>query len=119
MDILPTICRAIGIRAPYNIDGKDISTLLTGLDTTIKHDTLVWDTQHEVAVRAGNWKWHLVKGKEHAIYEMVDLELGEYLYNLETDLAETINLADQYPEIVFQLKQYHKRWLEEMSDPVN
>jgi len=118
MDILPTVCRAVGIIPPENIDGKDLSTLLTGFDDDIQHDTLVWDTGHEIAVKAGNWKWHLVKNTWNADYEMVELEIGEFLYNLDTDPSETTNLAEQYPEIVSQLKQFHAKWLEDMSEPV-
>ena len=119
MDILPTLCRAIRIQSSDNIDGKDISSLLTGIDETIQHDTLVWDTRHEIAVRAGKWKWHLAKSNGHASYEMVELEVGEFLYDLEADPSETTNLADQYPDIVHQLKQYYEKWLKEMSEPLN
>lgn len=119
MDILPTICRAVGILPPENIDGKDISTLLTGYNDEFIHDTLVWDTGHEIAVKAGNWKWHVVKDTWSADYEMVELEIGEYLYNLETDPSETINLAEKHPEIVLDLKQYHEKWSLDMQRPVN
>lgn len=111
MDILPTICRAIRIEPPNNIDGKDLSMLLTGADTTIHHDTLVWDTRHEVAVRAGKWKYHLVKDNQNAIYEMVEVEVGEFLYDLENDPRETTNQAEAFPEILENLKNYHSRWL--------
>lgn len=111
MDILPTVCRAAGISPPENIDGKDLSMLMTQADTTIYHDTLVWDTHLEVAVRAGKWKYHLAKNKEHADYEMVDLELGEFLYDLENDPGEKNNLAKDYPKILDQLKDYHRKWL--------
>lgn len=114
MDILPTICRALNINAPDYINGKDLSMLLTGADTTINHDTLVWDTHQEVAVRAGKWKYHMAKKDGHAKYEMVELELGEHLYNLEADPGETTNLAEDYPEILSDLKRAHQHWLDEI-----
>lgn len=115
MDILPTICRAAHISPPENIDGKDLSMLLTGSDTTIHHDTLVWDTRHEIAVRAGKWKYHLAKSDDHATYEMVELDVGEHLYNLNADPGELRDLASEYPEIVLKLKTYHQKWLENIE----
>lgn len=110
MDILPTICANLKIKVPKHVDGKDLTPLLCGEDKSIKHDTLVWDTGQEIAVRAGKWKLHIAEKDEHAKYEMVDLEVGEHLYNLEQDTGETTNLASEHPEIVKQLKAVHKRW---------
>lgn len=112
MDILPTVCRAAGLSPPGNIDGIDLSMLLTNADTTLCHDTLVWDTRHEVAVRAGNWKYHLVKSKAHAEYEMVPLEVGEFLYRLDADPGESRNLAAQFPDTLQVLKDFHQNWLQ-------
>ncbi len=115
LDILPTICRAMRIQPPGPVDGIDLSVLLTGADSTLCHDTLAWDTQQEVAVRAGKWKYHLARTNAHATYEMVELDVGEFLYDLDKDPGENNNLASEYPEIVTQLKDYHKRWLSSMA----
>lgn len=110
MDILPTICSAIEIDIPTNIDGLDLKPLLEGEDTKLQHDTLIWDTKQEVAVRAGKWKYRMANDDSNAKYEMVEIELGEYLYDLERDIGETTNLAEQYPEIFEQLKSAHRNW---------
>lgn len=115
MDILPTLCRAMRVEPPSNVDGSDLSTLLTGADSTLGHDTLIWDTGLEVAVRAGKWKYHLVKSNEHATYEMVALEVGEFLYDLDEDPGESVNLAADHPEILNALKDAHQRWKENLS----
>jgi arylsulfatase A-like enzyme len=115
MDILPTICRAVGITSPKNIDGLDINTLLTGFDLTIGHDTLVWDTHHEKAVRAGNWKWHWVLDNRNATYEMVDVDVGEFLYDLEVDPSESENLITIHPEMAERLRRYYEKWKHEVS----
>jgi len=116
MDILPTICSMTGIEQQGYIDGKDLSPLLSGSSTAIGHDTLVWDTGLEVAVRSGNWKMHIAEKDGHAKYEMVDLELGEFLYDLETDPGETTNLKNQYPDVFKSLKKIHTEWKNSMNN---
>lgn len=41
---------------------------------------------------------------------MVELELGEYLYNLEEDISEQNNLAEKYPDKVAELKNLFNEW---------
>ncbi len=115
MDILPTVCRALRVDPPAGIDGMDISMLLTGADTTLCHDTLVWDTRLEHAVRAGKWKYRYARENDHATYEMVDLEVGEFLYDLENDPGETQNLAAEFPGLLGQLRDHHRKWLLRMD----
>jgi len=114
MDILPLVCSTTGIEIPDNVDGIDISPIITGTDISIQHDTLVWDSKHEIAVRAGDWKLFIAYDNRNAKYEMVDVELGEHLYNLADDPAETIDLAKKFPDIVQQLKEYHAKWRNEI-----
>ncbi len=116
MDILPTICRALNIQSPDYIDGKDLSTLLSGADPSVAHDTLVWDTGHEIAVRAGKWKLHIVNDDKNAKYEMVDVEVGEFLYDLEADPGETTNLILNHPDLAENLKEFHRLWKEDISE---
>ena len=115
MDILPLICSTTGVPIPENIDGFDISPVLSGKDMSIQHDTLLWDSRHEIAVRAGDWKLFIVYDDRNATYEMVDVELGEHLYNLADDPGETTDLADKFPDIVQALKEYHARWRNEIQ----
>jgi len=116
MDILPTICNLTGIKIPEYIDGQDITMLLSGQDETIDHDTLIWDTGRETAVRTGKWKFRSAVNNSHANYEMVDLELGEFLYDLEKDPGETTNLAEEYPDIFLSLKNTHKEWKNRLNN---
>jgi arylsulfatase B len=116
MDILPTICGLTGLKSPEYVDGNDLNPLLKGANTGIRHDTLVWDTGHEIAVRSGNWKLHIVLNDDNAKYEMVEVELGEFLCDLEADPGETTNLKDQYPDVFESLKEVHAKWKEEMLE---
>ena len=115
MDILPTLCGALGIDIPEYVDGLDLNPLLKNQEASIQHDTLVWETPYEVAVRAGKWKYRMANDDANATYEMVEVELGEFLYDLEADIGETKNLAALYPEVFEQLKRAHKNWKRKLN----
>ncbi|WOH36023.1 sulfatase-like hydrolase/transferase [Thalassotalea fonticola] len=110
MDILPTLANLAGAQVPEHVDGQDITTLLTGENVKLGHQTLVWDTGHETAVRQGKWKFKTATDGKYAKYEMVELELGTFLYNLDNDPAESVNLANKHPEIVKRLSAYYQQW---------
>lgn len=115
MDILPTICQLAGIDIPSNIDGIDLTPLLRGTDSTIGHDTLFWDTGHERAVLVDNWKWHEATNDQSARYEMVELELGQFLRNLNEDIGETQDFTAEHQEKAAQLQQSLSAWQEEIK----
>ncbi|MBU3011314.1 sulfatase [Polaribacter vadi] len=93
MDVLPTFAKLVGAKMPKNtIDGKDILPVLLNQEKT-PHEYFFyshWGTLE--AVRWKNWKLRIIEGKEA-------------LYNLKTDIAETNNLKDEYPDMVTQLKK--------------
>lgn len=89
-DIVPTLGAIIGfedVLMNSKIDGKNISKVLFNGEI-IKRD-IFWKYGRQIALRSGDWK--LVNGTE--------------LYNLKTDLEETINLATRYPEKVKELQK--------------
>ncbi|HMA62991.1 MAG TPA: sulfatase-like hydrolase/transferase [bacterium] len=116
LDILPTICNAGGAEIPENIDGLDLTPILKRSQTDYGHGELVWDTGTQTAVRKGKWKLRTATSKKSQDYEMVELELGEFLYNLEEDPGETTNLKDQYPEVFDQLKKIYKNWKKDIKN---
>ncbi len=116
MDIFPTLCKSLDIQAPDYIDGLDLTPLLTGNDPSITHDTLIWDTGIETAVRMGKWKLRTASSREHADYEMTELELGEFLYDIEKDPGEKNNLAGEYPDTLAMLKTIHLEWREKLEN---
>lgn len=115
MDIFPTLAELAGVQAPSHVDGQSIVKLLKGEDNDLGHDTLFWDTGHETAVRSGNWKLKTATTDSYAKYEMVDLELGTFLYNLADDPAEAKDLSKQHPEIVEQLKAKYQDWKKDIK----
>jgi arylsulfatase A-like enzyme len=115
MDILPTACRAAGVDAPARIDGIDLTPLLDGKDANLHHETLIWDIGHEYAVRDGQWKLHVAKDNKSATFEMVELEVGEFLRDLPADPGERANLADENPEVVRRLQRIYGEWRESLA----
>ena len=112
MDILPTLCEQVGIKIPTNIDGIDLSKLMNGQDKTIQHEILAWNNKAQTALRRGKWKLRTAsaKAKANSDYEMVEMEYGDYLYDIVNDPGETTNLANEYPDTLNTLKALFKAW---------
>jgi arylsulfatase A-like enzyme len=97
-DLMPTMLAAAGLKLPTarKLDGINLLPILKGEHSTIER-TLVWNGK---AVRQGDWKLMLNgKGGDKVA-----------LFNLEKDLAETANLADQHPDKVKQMQSVLKEW---------
>ncbi|HID22421.1 MAG TPA: arylsulfatase [Planctomycetaceae bacterium] len=117
IDILPTIAFLIDAKLPdHKIDGKNIWPLMSGQPRAKSpHETywFYWGS-HLQAIRSGKWKLHFPhayrtlgqrpggKGGRPAKYETA--KIGLSLFDLDNDIGETTNVADQYPEVVERLK---------------
>ena len=110
MDLLPTFAQLANTDAPADrvIDGKDIRPLMFGeQDAASPHEAFFYYFRDNIdAVRSGKWKLHIRKG-DAAVKE---------LYNLETDIGETTNLYDQYPEVVQALEATIQTCREDIGD---
>jgi arylsulfatase A-like enzyme len=98
-DMMPTFADLAGITAPTGIDGISIvPTLLGRVRQQKEHKFLYWEFHEngsKQAVRMGDWK---------AIRVGPDGPLQ--LYNLNKDIAETQDVADQYPDVVETIEAY-------------
>jgi arylsulfatase A-like enzyme len=106
LDILPTICAAVGVPLPDDrvYDGRNMLPMLRGETTEPLHEALFWDgAETHWGVRMGKWK--LVHTRKEAFE----------LYDLEADTSETNNLAEKRPEIVEQLKRKYLEWRSKMA----
>ena len=77
-------------------------------------------------MRAGKWKVHLphsyasIEGAQiatptfHGIY--TEAEIGLSLFNLEEDIGETVDVSDEYPEVVERLLALAEEAREELGD---
>ncbi len=101
MDLMPTFLQACGVAPPagYEMHGVSILPMLTGRPFERK-EPLHWETQHNMAVRKGDWK----------LVHQFWME-KPYLYNLAKDIGEQNDLANERPDIVAELMAAHKDWL--------
>ncbi len=94
MDILPTLVKLAGGKAPTDrkIDGVDIWPILAGKkDAKPPRETFYYYRGLNLqAVRHGAWKLHLRSGE---------------LHNLESDIGESKNVAEDNAEVVAKLRQ--------------
>ena len=117
IDLLPTFARLGGAPLPNNkIDGKDISDLMFGKPgAKTPHDVFYhYDGGNRLmALRSGKWKLMFAQSYNSPIpgndgipgnAQRKHIELS--LFDLETDIGETTNVADKHPEVVERLKRY-------------
>ncbi|MDZ8117027.1 sulfatase family protein [Pontiella agarivorans] len=117
IDILPTLAAFAGVEVPHDriIDGLNMKPLMTGAVTESPRKTrYFYYDSHLQAVRYGKWKLILKRpacppwlhdqglGKNFRGRDVEAVEVPQ-LYNLEEDLGETEDLAEQYPEVVGRL----------------
>ena len=102
IDFMPTFANLCEFTMPNDrkIDGVDQTDLLLGKKPAGNRDSFFYIN----AVRQGKWKYLKPKHCMHGYARDREREEVEELYNLEDDLAETTNLAEQYPEKVAELK---------------
>jgi arylsulfatase A-like enzyme len=95
-DVLPTFAELAGAPVPPGLDGMSIAPTLLG-ETQKPHEHFYWEF-HEggfsQAVRMGPWK-----GIRKALDSPVEL------YNLDEDLHESRNLAEDRPDIVREISR--------------
>ena len=99
-DWFPTACDIANIKPPKDIDGLSFLPSLQGNHEKQKnHKYLFWMFSNKKAIRKENWKGVITGPKN-------DMEL----YNLESDIGETKNVAMKYPKKVRELNQIIKQY---------
>jgi len=124
MDLLPTFAKLAGASVPTDrtIDGQDIMPVLLHQEQSPHEAFFYFFGSRLMAVRSGQWKLHIteqkitkktVNGKEKVVRAFTP---GVYaLYNLESDIGETTNLAADHPEIVARLQGYADAFQEDLK----
>lgn len=95
-DVMPTLATLANAMAPENLDGINIVPTILGDKQDLNNRYLYWEFYRRSgwrAVRFGNWK-AIQKGMNQVVHQ--DIEL----YDLQQDIGETTNIADQHPDIV-------------------
>lgn len=118
MDLMPTFARLAGIPIQKGaVDGVDLWPMLSGEATSLIRDPLLffdgWNIQ---AVRWGPWKLHLARYNSFPWTQdppggRMNLPLPHpELYQIDEDPGETLDLADENPDVVNRLRS----WVESM-----
>ena len=105
-DLFPTLLELAGIENPSKVDGKSLVPLMK--DEAFGARSLYWHYPHygnqggdpSAIIRKGNWK--LIHYFEDGKNE---------LYDLGSDMGETNNVFDQFPQEGMALKNELENWL--------
>lgn len=104
-DIIPTFSDLILPERVKNYDGISLLPSLLGKSEQVEHEFLYWEFHERdkgvQAVRMGKWKG--IRKNAHE-----DPDSAIELYNLDNDPGEKMDLAEQNPEIVNQIKKIFK-----------
>lgn len=105
MDLYPTFKELAGAEIPIEetLDGMNLNSLLLK-NERLPDRTLFWKMRDEIAVRRGSWKLvkNGVKPKE--------------LYNLDHDLSEQNNLAEDQVELTEDLWKAYLEWEKDVKE---
>ena len=115
IDFLPTFVNLTGGAVPEEqpIDGVDISALLKGDRTEQPRNTFLYCHRNRIeAVRKGKYKLHLLKSEESTDSRDETPEL----YDLESDLSESIDISEDHPQIVSELREIIETARRELGD---
>lgn len=131
IDVLPTVAGLIGADLPERvIDGVDAWPLLSGAPGAGSPQPayfFYYHTNQLEAMRMGPWKLHFPHGYRSMVGQVPgsggspgkydhSAKTGLELYNLEQDIGESVNLADQHPEVVARLGELADRMRSRLGD---
>jgi len=107
-DLLPTLidlCN-LDLAGEISFNGKSLKNILKGGDLKEFEDRILvaqFDEDKNKAAVMWN-KWRLVNGNE--------------LYNIEIDLPQNENIADEYPEVVSKLSDHYNDWWKKSEEAI-
>ncbi len=104
-DMMPTFAELLRQKIPVEVNGISILRELTGRKGQKQHEYLYFEYPEkggQVAIRIGKWK-----GVRTGVEKNPDVPWQ--LYDLETDRAETRDIAAANPELIKRFKQIAKK----------
>jgi len=107
IDFMPTFARLAGFKVPDDrvMDGVNQCDLLFGKSDRGARDSFFYQGN---AVRKGKWKYLKAVHRVPGYAQDRKREKVEELYDLESDIGETTNLAEKHPAKVAELKALMK-----------
>ena len=119
IDLLPTFAKLSDTTGELtnDIDGHDISHILNGKRRAKSpHDAFYYYFRANLqAVRSGPWKLHFAR-QQRTRGQQEPTQLPDRLYNLDNDIGESKNVAEQHPEVVAKLKELAETARTELGD---
>jgi arylsulfatase len=104
-DVMPTVAEITGTEPPEGIDGISFAPTLLGRPGEQKqHEFLYWEFGGyggQQAVRMGKWKGV----RQQMLRRNNPDPLAIELYDLEADIGESRDLADERPEVVDRIRK--------------
>ena len=129
LDMLPTLAALAGAAAPADrtIDGHDIRGLLHGVPGATSPTRAFYYYQHThlQAVRSGRWKLHLPHAAQppfgprwaHHIAKADAIDVPRpMLFDLDADVGETTDVAEDHPDVVARLLEWAERARADLGD---
>ncbi len=103
LDLLPTLAALAGSSPPADVelDGRDISAMLTAGAASPHDQILLFDNNHVAAVRTARWK--LVTRSYYRTYD-IPLDRLPLLFDMQADPGETYSVASLHPEALADLQ---------------
>jgi arylsulfatase A-like enzyme len=104
MEILPTLCRAAGVRPPRRVvlDGSDMTAVLAGKQKSSRKE-MFWQRKSDKAARVGDFKW-------------VESSRGSGLFDLSVDIGEQHDLSKEKPDVLRRVKSRFEAWKRLMAE---
>ncbi|PWJ55956.1 arylsulfatase A-like enzyme [Dyadobacter jejuensis] len=116
IDLLPTLAKLAAAPLPTDrvIDGLDITDVVHGDSNTLQRPYFYYQHQELRAVRMGKWKLHLPNHPDsksiiyttwpaHIAPEDRVMILQPVLYDMEKDIAESMDVSKENPKVVAEL----------------
>ena len=106
IDFMPTFIEIAGANYPDEFNGDEIvscegesfAKVFDGEDI-VREKPIFWQWKEGKAVRNGKWK-------------LVTFSKKWELYDMEIDRTETNDLAETYPEVVAEMAEMYRHWIE-------
>ena len=111
-DWLPTIADLCDVPLPKDrrLDGQSLSRVLKSKEEPSPHKSFFWQLGNQWVVREGAWKL-LGNPKDNSNKAPIGKGDKLFLTNLEKDISEMKNVAEDYPETVKRLKALRDEYL--------
>jgi len=105
MDLFPTIASLLDLEAPVGLSGKDLSGIFQeGKSVAETPDrTVFWRFKNQDAARKGKWKLVRIDGEEK-------------LYDLSTDIQESMDVKEEFPDIFQDLNNAYRVWESSLNE---